>query len=258
MHPILFELGDFELRSYGAMVSLAHLLGLTLVLLLLRHKNKDPGPYVDLMFAVVLLGVMGARVSYILEHRDEMQTPQDWLDLSKGGLSLFGGLLAGFFGYFLTLWKKNLPIWESSDFLVPIFPLCLGVVRLGCFMAGCCHGTRTDLPWGVIPASDLIPFHLAGESIHPTQMYESLFLFGLSGFLYWYSQRNKLPGNVVLSFLWAYSSFRLLVNPLRGDIEISLPLGWSFPQLGALILWTITTGIFLIRKFIDRNKQKYS
>jgi len=255
MHPILFEIGDFELRSYGVMVSLAHLMGLALVLLLLKRRGKDPSPYVDLMFAVVLSGVVGARLGYILEHIHEMNSPLDWFNLSKGGLSLFGGLLAGFLGYFLTLWKKNLPIWESSDFLVPIFPLCLAVVRIGCFLAGCCHGTPTELPWGVIPSSDLIPFHLAGENIHPTQMYESLFLFTLAAILFWHSQRNKKPGNVVLLFLWSYASFRILINPLRGDMEISIPLGISLSQAGAIVLFTISSSIFLFRFFNDRNKK---
>ena len=253
MYPILFEFSGFELRSYGAMVSLAHLMGLALVLFLLHKKGLDPSPYVDLMFAVVLLGVVGARIVYLLEHTQEMQSYLDWFNLTKGGFSLFGGLLAGFFGYLFTLWKKQLPIWETSDLLVPIFPLCLSVVRVGCFLAGCCHGTKTDLPWGVVPISELIPYSLAGETIHPTQIYESIFLLGLSAFLYWYSYRKPKAGNVVLAFLWSYASYRLLTNPIRGDIEPDLPLGLSFSQIGALILWMISGLIFLIRNFKDRN-----
>lgn len=236
MLPTLFEIQGYSVSTYGVMVSLAHLVGMVLVLWLVKQRNLPLNPYVDLMFAVVLSGVVGARATYVMEHWGEFSSALEWFQLWRGGLSVFGGLLFGFPAYLAFLFWRKLPIWETSDFLVPIFPLSLAIVRIGCFSAGCCHGTPTSLPWGMVPKSDLTPYFLAGEPLHPTQLYEFFFLLGLSAFLFWLSHRRPKSGVVVCSFLLGYSLYRLLTNHLRGDLEISPLLGTSPSQAGAAVL----------------------
>src|SRR4029077_3547831 len=51
------------------------------------------------------------------------------------------------------------------DAVAPAGVAGLGVGRLGCFLAGCCFGRPTTLPWGVIfPA-------LGAPARHPVQLY---------------------------------------------------------------------------------------
>jgi phosphatidylglycerol:prolipoprotein diacylglycerol transferase len=247
MWPVLFEINGYPVSTYGVMVSLAHLLGICAVLFLVRRRGHGLNPYVDLMFAVVFFGLLGARSAYVLEHKSEFNSALEWLQLWKGGLSLFGGLLAGFPAYLgFLLWRK-LPVWETSDFLVPILPLCLALVRVGCFSAGCCHGTVTHLPWGVVPRSALIPFALAGETLHPTQLYEALYLLLLTLFLFWLSARRRPSGVVVCTFLLAYAAYRLATDHLRGDLEIVPALGAASSQAGALILLALSLAALIWR-----------
>ena len=222
------------------MVSLAHLVGMGLVLYLVKKRNLPINPYLDLMFAVVLSGVVGARSTYVIEHWQEFTSPLEWFQLWRGGLSVFGGLLFGFPAYLAFLCWRKLPIWETSDFLVPIFPLSLAIVRVGCFSAGCCHGAPTSLPWGIVPKSELTPLYLAGEPLHPTQLYECFFLLGLSVFLFCLNRKRLKTGIVVSAFLVGYSLYRVLTNPFRGDLEISATLGTSQSQAGAAILLSLS------------------
>jgi phosphatidylglycerol:prolipoprotein diacylglycerol transferase len=246
MHPELLFFGH-KLSTYGLFLSLAHLAGIGAVLLVLKRNKLPLEPYIDLLFTVILATLAGARAGYIMEHHANFSSPTEWLSIWKGGLSLFAGLLAGFPVYLGMLYWRGLPVWKTSDLLVPILPFSLGLVRIGCFFAGCCHGNLTSLPWGIVPPPELLPPELLGDSIHPIQLYEAGFLFLLSPFLIWVG-RSKLPaGGVVLSFLIAYSLFRLLINPLRGDLE---PMNWagiSFPQAGAYALLLISCSVLLIR-----------
>ena len=60
------------------------------------------------------------------------------------------------------------------------------VGRLGCFLAGCCYGTETTVPWGVVFTNPLALENVGTPldvPLHPTQLYEAgaeaLILVGL-------------------------------------------------------------------------------
>ena len=74
-----------------------------------------------------------------------------------------------------------------------------GFGRVGCFFLGCCHGIETDSPLGLyFPALD--------ACVYPTQLYEALFLFGLTGLLVTRVLRGKTDGLPL--YLVAYGVFR--------------------------------------------------
>jgi len=214
MLPELFTIFGHPVKTYGVFLSLAHLLAIAGLLWKIKREGKPLDPYVDTVFALFLAGIVGARAAYILENPD-FASPLEWLYLWKGGLSIFGGLLLAFPAYLTMLWWHRLPVWKTTDSLIAILPFSLGLIRLGCFGAGCCHGTPTDFPWGVMPGHT--PFHLAGENLHPTQIYEAIFLFLLAIlFMRWESKKTGVTSCI---FLLAYGLFRLATNPIRGDLN---------------------------------------
>jgi len=215
MYPVLFTIFGHPVKTYGVFLSLAHLLAIAGLLWKLKREGKSLEPYVDTVFALFLAGVVGARAAYILENPREFASPLEWLYLWRGGLSVFGGLLLALPAYLAVLRWRKLPVWETSDSLIAILPFSLGLIRLGCFGAGCCHGSPTNLPWGVMP--EHIPFHLAGESIHPTQIYEAIFLFTLA--IFFTRWKSTKAGITSCLFLLAYGLFRLATNSLRGDFN---------------------------------------
>jgi phosphatidylglycerol:prolipoprotein diacylglycerol transferase len=255
MPPTLFELFGYPINAYGVFVSLAHLTGIAMILFLSWRRGLPLEPHVDLIFVVMIFGLVGARAGYILEHPLEFARPQEWFHLGKGGLSLFSGLLLSFPAYLAMLYWRRLPVWETSDFLAPVLPFSLAIVRLGCFGAGCCYGALTDFPWGIHSDSELISPSLAGESIHPTQLYEAAFLLVLCFFLF-HLGRKKLPSGVVATvFLLAYGIYRFSTNPLRGDLA-PLP-GWpmSTAQLGAMALIFISALVLAWRSSRKRPQK---
>lgn len=126
----------------------------------------------------------GARVWYLATHKSTL-TFQHLLDLQLHGLSMLGGgLLAGVTGIVVCRFQR-LPILTVADTITPGVLMAMALMKLGCFLRGCCFGLPTELPWGVrfpleSPASvrqlEIAPWTILTGSlpIHPIQLYESL------------------------------------------------------------------------------------
>ncbi|RYZ97786.1 MAG: hypothetical protein EOP11_21560 [Proteobacteria bacterium] len=247
LHPILFHFLGYPVKTYGVFVSLAHLAGILGVLFFVRRRGYPLERFVDLIFVVLLSGLTGGRLGYWLGHPGEIQSVGDFFALDRGGLSFFGGLSLAFPAYLFFLYRQRLPVWEISDLLSPVLPLSLAILRLGCFGAGCCYGTATELPWAVHPLGSAI-------GLHPSQLYESGFLFLLSGGLVWLNARARFKAGLVASFcMGAYGLYRLLFDSLRGDMEHGWPGGLSSSQVLGLALFGLALAT---AAFIKRAKRR--
>ena len=91
MYPVLFRIGDFEVTSFGVMVALAALAGLSLFRRELRRSGL-PLDATDAGLVGVIGGLVGAKLLWTVEHATE--APVLELLLSRGGLSWYGGFIA--------------------------------------------------------------------------------------------------------------------------------------------------------------------
>ena len=90
--------------------------------------------------------------------------------LSHGGLSWFGGLIAGGLCAMIYIKRKNLPVLLFLDMIAPFVALGQAIGRIGCFLNGCCQG---------IEASFGVYFPEYHAVLVPTQIYSSLLLLGI-------------------------------------------------------------------------------
>ena len=154
--PAICEPGrGLPIHGYGAMLLFAVVAGVGLTVWRGRRLGIDP----DLILALALWGfvpgIIGARLFYVIEYwsdfrRDTLgDTLLDIVNITKGGLVVYGALVAGVPGFVAFLRKEKLPVWAMLDLVVPGMLLGLALGRIGCFMHGCCFGGTCDLPWAV-------------------------------------------------------------------------------------------------------------
>lgn len=223
MHPILFSIGPFTLRTYGAMMATSFLLGLLLARRLNRREGRDDDTLLDLAVWIMVGAVLGARILYIIVEWPEFWGPDaaptlggriwEMLAVTHGGLVFYGGLVGAFCTALCFLKIKALPVWSYGDVLAP--GLALGQVtgRLGCWFNGCCYGRESQAYGVVFPAlGDNVP-HL------PTMLYESAFCLLLAGFLTWFWGRKSFDGQVFWLYVLLYAIWRFGIEYLRGDSE---------------------------------------
>jgi phosphatidylglycerol---prolipoprotein diacylglyceryl transferase len=130
----------------------------------------------------------------------------------------------------------QLPIWKLADLFSPPIALGLFFGRIGCFLAGCCYGQETSLPWGVV-FTDPNSLARLNVPLHPTQLYDAVSGLVLFLFLIWISRRKVFEGQVFWLFILLYSITRFFIEMLRGD-----PRGFLF---GDFISTSQGIGIFL-------------
>ncbi len=149
--------GGLAIRGYGFFLMLAIVSAMGLVVLRCRRLGQNPEPIITVCFVVIVSGLIGARLLYVIQKWPEF-TGKHWLstllaiiDMSKGGLVVYGSLIGAIVGALLYLRKAKLPILATLDILAPAMAWGLAIGRIGCLMNGCCYGglCGDDFPLGI-------------------------------------------------------------------------------------------------------------
>jgi phosphatidylglycerol:prolipoprotein diacylglycerol transferase len=181
-----------------------------------------------------------------------------WAEFWNGGLAYYGGLVAATITGVMFLRREHFPVGKGIDIVGAVLPLGIFFGRLGCFLGGCCFGSPTDPPLGLVfppgsaasyeqfEAGLLADKNLASLPVHPTQLYESFGCLAIAAFLLlWLHPRKRFDGQVLLMFLILYAVLRFAIEFVRADDRGAL-FGLSTSQLigvaivaGCALLWPV-------------------
>lgn len=153
--PVLLQPEGLLIRGYGVMLMLAVLAGVGLSLVRARQKGVDPEIILSLAMWLFVSGIIGARLFYVVEYWDQFRRPSvvqtlaAVINLTEGGLVVFGSMLAGGAALIVFVYKYKLPGLALADLIAPGVVLGAAIGRIGCFLNGCCYGGISDVPWAV-------------------------------------------------------------------------------------------------------------
>jgi phosphatidylglycerol:prolipoprotein diacylglycerol transferase len=249
MHPILFEVGDWPVYSYGVLLALAYLAGLQLAVVRARRMGLDGARVMDLGIYLIIAALVGAKLMLIVvDFNYFRQQPRELLSLVRAAGVFYGGLLAAFAVAVLLIRRYRLPLWKTTDAFAPGIALGHVVGRLGCLMAGCCYGRATDLPWGITftdPAAASNVGTPLNIPLHPTQLYEAGAELLILLFLLVTERRGRpFAGRTFWSYLLLYAISRFIIEFFRGDERGSLA-GLSTSQAVSAVLAPIALVMLL-------------
>jgi phosphatidylglycerol:prolipoprotein diacylglycerol transferase len=223
VHPILFQLGSFTVYSYGVLVATGVFLGVWLASHDAARVGLSPRKIWNFGIYGILVALLTSKLWLILSAWSYYAAnPHEIVGSStlQSGGTFYGGLLGGILWTIFYTRQEKMPLLATLD--VCAAPLALGhaIGRVGCFMAGCCFGKPTSLPWGVTFTSD-IAARISGTplnvSLHPTQLYEAGAEFLNFAFLYSIGRRWRVPGQSIGAYLALYGIERGLLEFLRDD-----------------------------------------
>lgn len=169
--------------------------------------------------------------------------------LKNGGLVFYGGLVGGIIGSILASRWQQLDIRKVEQCIIPVLPLGHAIGRIGCLLAGCCHGFEYTGPLAV--KNLLIS---AGKTYFPIQMVEALLNLGIFMFLLWYIRKKRPTYHILCAYLLFYSILRFILEFFRGDLIRGSFLKLSTSQWISVALFLVSIMIFYI--FRERNRQK--
>ena len=227
MHPILFEYGPLKLFTYGLFLALAFLSAIFIGSREAKRLGLPVDKFFDLCFYAVVGALVGSRLLYvILDPRPFLAHPLKLFALWEGGLDFQGGVFLAMVLAFYYIRRHRLPWRPTLDALALGVPVGQFFGRIGCFMAGCCYGSPSHLPWAVtFPPESLCPLR---EPLHPAQLYEAFLALGVFGLLSIMKTRKRYDGQLLLAYFCLAGLVRFVVEFFRSPTDYRGPLlfGW--------------------------------
>ncbi|HTF42286.1 MAG TPA: prolipoprotein diacylglyceryl transferase [Terriglobales bacterium] len=223
MFPRLFHIGNFNMPTYGLLVSLGVLLGLWISVRNSQKQGIDPDKAWNLGIIVVMCGIVGAKVLYIIvDWSDYAAHPGEIFSLNtlQAGGVFSGGLIGAFAAAAWYIRRHRMPALATCDAFAPGLAIGHAIGRVGCFAAGCCFGKPTDHFWGVTftnPIAHELVGTPIGEALQPTQLFESAVELLNFFILAWMLKRKKFDGQVIGTYFFLYGVARFFLEYLRGD-----------------------------------------
>jgi phosphatidylglycerol---prolipoprotein diacylglyceryl transferase len=247
MFPKLIDFGSFYLPTYGVLVALGFLLGLSVTIRLARRAGLPAEKISNLAVYCAVAGIAGAKLFMILFDLGEyIRHPAEIFSLEtlQAAGVFHGGFIAALIFAVLYIRKNQLPALVTMDVFAPGVILGQAIGRVGCFAAGCCWGRECELPWGVRFRSNAASPVPLDRTLHPVQLYESAANLVIFAVLIRLAGRTHRPGQVIGMYLVLYSAARFVIEFFRYH-EQALVGPFSLTQWIAVVLFGLGLVILL-------------
>ncbi len=228
-----FQVGPLTIRTFGLLVGIGVVLGAWLAA---RHAETFGVPRestYSLAAWMVGGGIVGSRVTWVLSHLDDIDSPIDLIAVWEGGIQFSGGFIAAVLIGLPTFrrWSPKLR-WRSLDGYAFGLAIGLAIGRLGCLSVGEHFGRTTDFALGTTYRGGDVQEDLLGDvpltvgtTFHNLSLYELVHLLVLFGLMVavrrWYRVRGTEmpPGTLMGMFVLWYGVFRFVTDSLRVNDE---------------------------------------
>jgi len=135
---------SIPIYGYGAMLFVAFVSCVLLAARLGLREGIDPRHIQDLAIWIFIFGIIGGRITFMIQDRNEDFSLGKFVKIWEGGLVFYGGAIGGavgyFVAYFVSLRKYHISSWKMADVIAPCAALGLALGRVGCLLNGCCYG----------------------------------------------------------------------------------------------------------------------
>ncbi|NOY74559.1 MAG: prolipoprotein diacylglyceryl transferase [Kiritimatiellaeota bacterium] len=267
-NPVAFTLFSHDIRWYGIMFAIGVLSGYFLMQRNRRHVGVSADQVADLTFLMVVAGVVGARLFFVIEFFDTFKHtvingvtvrrsfPQILLEtirIDHGGLVFYGGCILCVITLFVYCRRKKLDPLRMADLMAPSAALGHAFGRIGCFLNGCCFGTPCHYGWGVEYAN---AFNVhPGQMLYPVQLFEASNNF-LLAVLLCFALRRLAKGQVFTLYLALYGIARFCLEFIRGDNSDFLFGVFSPGQSVALFIVPVSVFFFFYLGYRERKGRR--
>ena len=267
--PALDDGAGVPIRGYGVMLLVAATAGTWLSVRRGRAVGIDADTILALGMEIFLWGLVGARLFYVIEYREQFFAADrslpaalaQVLNIAQGGLVVFGSLPTAAIAAWLFARRRGLDILQLADVIAPGLLVGLALGRLGCFLNGCCYGGPCDLPWAVrFPpdsppwldqaARGLLPAPVPGQPapwsrpVHPAQLYAAIDAALLAALAIAFTPVARRRGAVFALVLTLHPISRMLLEAIRIDEPPALGTAFSISQLVSLVLLALAAALW--------------
>jgi phosphatidylglycerol:prolipoprotein diacylglycerol transferase len=241
--PIAFQIGPLVVRWYGIFMALSCLFGAWYLIRKGTERGQDEEVLLNLVILVVVAGIIGARLMFVLANYPEwfVQDPLEVLKIWNGGLAWHGSLLGGLLAAWWYARRRKVDFSLLADLAVPGLAFGYFLVRIANIANQEVLGRITDFAFVLWPAQ------LIGSAIGLILLVR-----------YFYVDARKPPaGYQFWSFIFYHQLLRGLVEETVRDNTLVL-LDYVVPHWGlGFFTWVqlATPPILLLAYIMMRRSQ---
>ena len=252
-NPVAFELGSFSMRWYSTFLTLAVV---WLIFWMWLQVKKGAQITLDTVLSMALVGIPSgiifARLLHVIDdiviaslHPELTASGQvinylqhPGLIIGGAGLTIYGAILGAALGIWVYCKITKTKMGYIVDLMAPGIIIAQAIGRVGCLLNGCCYGTPTTLPWGLVYTDPQSFGFNGGIPTHPTVVYEIIYCIIVFAVLMMLRKKLKPDGSLFALYLALYAAWRLGIDFLRGGTPFLFGLHQA--QVISIIVLAIT------------------
>lgn len=257
-------IGNLSISPHGIGIAVGYFVGATLMARRARRTGFDEDHAWNAAVVGVLGAIVGARLAYIIGHREQFRSAVEYLQIYKGGISLMGGLIGGFLAAYVYCRVKKLDFGRLADLGAPGLAIGTAIGRIGDLIIGDHLGKTTDGFWGweyqggeliSSPPCDTSVYPSAtgciepGMVVHQTALYDSIWSLVIFVILMRLDRKPRPKGFLIFTWAALYSIGRILTDLTRVD-KTWYGTGLTGSQLTAVCALVIS--VFWLLKLLKK------
>lgn len=261
----------FRIAYYGIIIGIGMLLAVAVARFDYKRRGQKAEDIEDLALYSIVLSVLGARAYYVIfewsyyaQHLDEI------LNIRKGGLAIYGGILTGILCCLVFCRRRKIPFFSMADSAVLGLLTGQSIGRWGNFFNAEAFGRYTDSLFAMRLKESIVNPNMLNDNVlthairlgdelfiqvHPTFLYESVWNLCTLLFLLVTGPKKKFTGQIFWEYLMIYGIGRFWIEGLRTDSLLLWGTGLAVSQLLSGGLALLGLGM-LVRGFRRPKKEK--
>ena len=251
VNSVAFTIFGMDIAWYAIFITCGMLGAIAYAIVQSKKIGMTVDDVVDYALFTIPIGVIGARLYYVLSEIEHYHSFLDVINIREGGLAIYGGIIAGGLTVLAVSYFKKINFLAFADCVAPGVLLAQGIGRWGNFMNGEAFGYETD--W--FCRMGLQNYLTGGKymEVHPTFLYESLWnLLGvLLVYLFGRYIGKKYDGQQFIMIFGWYGFGRMFIEGLRTDSLYIPGTDIRTSQALAAVIFVICAAVliyFAIRK----------
>jgi phosphatidylglycerol:prolipoprotein diacylglycerol transferase len=256
---VAFSIGGLDIAWYAIIITIGMIVAVSYTVFRGKQVGIPPESAVDFALWAIPIGVIGARLYYVLTKLESYDSFAEVINIRSGGLAIYGGILAGAATVFAVSRFKKIPFLVIADCCTPGIIMAQSIGRWGNFTNGEAFGYETDIFCRMGICNDALT-HNNIMYVHPTFLYESL--WNLLGFILIniFYKKRQYDGQVFLLVFGWYGLGRMFIEGLRSDSLYTNFFGLEFrtSQVLAALIFTACLGFLIYFAIKKPNKKLFN
>ena len=114
--PKNFSVFGFSIAFYGLIIGIGVMSGIAMAARAAKRTGQNPDDYWDFAIYAIIFSIVGARLYYVIFSWDHYKNNLlEIINLRKGGLAIYGAVIAAFITLFVYTKVKKKSFWQMAD-----------------------------------------------------------------------------------------------------------------------------------------------